>query len=254
MTATSEVFRDITRGGLAGLMVGIVLAGIGGRLVMRLAAMVVPEAAGSVTEQGFVVGTITPTGTAALILAIGLLGGVAVGAIWVVIRPWLPRSAGARIVVTVPVALGLGTTILIDASNPDFFILGHDPLVIGSLVLLIALFGPAMTLADAWLDRHLPHPGPAGGPILAAYGVVAAIGSLLTLFVIAPSFLRPESRVLGIALIVIGLATLASWGLRIEREREPGPRLTWVARGAVTIATAVGLVAAAPEVMGALGI
>jgi hypothetical protein len=253
MTATSEVFRDIARGGLAGLIVGILLAGIGGRLVMRLAALLVPDAAGSVTEQGFVVGVISLAGTMGLVVAMGLFAGAAVGAVWVVIRPWLPSTTTARAIVSVPIAIGLGTTILIDASNPDFFILGHDPVVIGSLVLLVAAFGPAMTLVDAWLDRHLPHPGPGGSAILTVYGVIAAIGSLLTLFVIAPFFLQPESRVVGIALIVIGLATLASWGLRIAREREPGPRITWTARGAVTIATAAGLVAAAPEVLGALG-
>jgi hypothetical protein len=253
-TATNEVFRDIARGGLAGLMVGIVLAGLGGRLVMRLAALLVPDAAGSLTEQGFVVGTITPAGTMGLIVAFGLFGGAVVGAVWVVIRPWLPTSPAARAIVAVPIALGLGTTVLVDAGNPDFFILGHDPVIVGSLVLLIAAFGPAMALVDGWLERRLPHPGSGGGKVVGVYVLIAAIGSLLTFFIIVPFFLRPESRVVGILLIVVGLATLASWVVRSERGREPGRRLMVVARGALTLATAAGLIAAGREVMGALAV
>src|SRR4029079_16803341 len=40
--ALGETLREITRGGLAGLIVGVLLAGVGGRLVMRLAALMVP--------------------------------------------------------------------------------------------------------------------------------------------------------------------------------------------------------------------
>jgi len=47
-----DAFRDITRGGLAGLIVGVLLAGIGGRVVMRLAALLVPAADGAFTENG----------------------------------------------------------------------------------------------------------------------------------------------------------------------------------------------------------
>ena len=82
-TATNEVFRDIARGGVAGLIVGVLLAGIGGRLVMRLAALLVPDAAGSVTEQGFVIGVISFAGTMGLVSVMGLFGGATVGAVWV---------------------------------------------------------------------------------------------------------------------------------------------------------------------------
>lgn len=251
-TATNEVFRDIARGGIAGLIVGVLLAGIGGRLVMRLAALLVPDAAGFVTEQGFVVGVITFAGSMGLMTFMGLLGGATVGAVWVIIRPWLPVSRTARLLVTIPIALGLGTTILVEDGNRDFIILGHAPLVVASLVLLIALFGPALVLVDRWLDARLPHPGPGGGGVIAVYAILAAIGSLLTLFLIAPFFLREETRLVGIGLVVVGVATLASWGLRIERDRQPGRRLIIVARVALVVATVAGLVGAVREVGGAL--
>ena len=41
-----EILRDIARGGIAGLAVGIVVGGLGGRVAMRLIALLIPEATG----------------------------------------------------------------------------------------------------------------------------------------------------------------------------------------------------------------
>jgi hypothetical protein len=49
---TGEVLRDIARGGIAGALVGIVVGGLGARLVMRLVAMLHPDAVGAFTENG----------------------------------------------------------------------------------------------------------------------------------------------------------------------------------------------------------
>ena len=107
--AANDVLRDIARGGIAGLLTGIVVAGIGGRIVMRLAALVVPEATGRFTENGNRIGTITLDGSLALVVFVGLFFGVVAGSLWVVIRPWLPLSALARSLVTLPIAVALGT-------------------------------------------------------------------------------------------------------------------------------------------------
>ena len=64
-TPTAGIVRDIARGGLAGLAVGIVLGGLGGRLVMRLAALLVPTATGFFTENGNQIGVITFGGSVA---------------------------------------------------------------------------------------------------------------------------------------------------------------------------------------------
>jgi hypothetical protein len=251
----NEVLRDITRGGLAGLLVGVPLAGVGGRLVMRLAALLVPEATGSITEQGFVVGRITSGGTLGLIIAMGLLGGAVAGSLWVTMRPWLPASATRRALVSVPVAVALGTFVLIDDANPDFLILGHDPLVVASLILLVTLFGPALALADGWLDRRLPHARVTGdGRIVAGYAIVTAIGVLLTLVLIVPFYLAADVRLAGVALLVVGLCTLASWWYRVERERQPPPRVGLVARASLSVAVIAGLVLATREVLGALAL
>ncbi|MEO6207739.1 MAG: hypothetical protein ABIP77_07275, partial [Candidatus Limnocylindrales bacterium] len=91
-----EVLREITRGGLAGLIVGVVLAGVGGRLVMRLATLLVPSADGAFTENGNRIGDITLGGTLGIVIGLGLLFGAVSGSVWVTIRRWLPATRTAR--------------------------------------------------------------------------------------------------------------------------------------------------------------
>jgi hypothetical protein len=251
---TNEVFRDITRGGLAGLIVGVLLAGVGGRLVMRFAALMVPGSVGGVTENGNVIGVITLGGTLGLVLLVGLLFGAVAGSLWVTISPWLPASPTTRAALAIPIAIGLGTAGLVNDRNPDFVILGRDPLVIGSLVLLVALFGPALVLAERWLDGRLPHPGPGDTRIVAGYVVVTLLGVLLTLFLVVPIYLGSDLFVAGLAMVVVGVSTLAAWWLRIERRQSPPARLGLLARAGLFVATVAGLAVAAREVMGAIGI
>jgi hypothetical protein len=250
----ADVLREITRGGLAGLMVGILLAGVGGRLVMRLAALLVPGSAGAVTENGNVIGTITIGGSFALVLFVGLLTGAVVGSLWATIRPWLPGSALARALVAVPIAIALGTAGLVDDRNRDFAILGREPLVVASLVVLVASFGPALVLADRWLDGRLPAVADRNAGTFAGYLSVTAIGLALTIVLVIPQYVTSQLVIAALALVVVGLATLLHWWLRITG-RPPRPvALVVVADLGIGVATIVGLVVSAREVAGALAI
>jgi hypothetical protein len=249
--ARNAILREIARGGLAGLVVGIVLGGIGGRLVMRLAAVLVPSSAGSFTENGNVIGTITVGGSVALIVFLGLLAGVFAGSLWVIIRPWLPSGMVARALVTMPFAVAIGSQTLVDDRNRDFAILDRDPLVVASLIALVALFGPALAVVDGWLERRLPIQVSGRGET--GYALVTALGVLLTLFLVAPTLLGAPLFGAGIAVAVIGLATLTRWGLATVARSEP-PWLPWVARGAFVVATVAGLAATTREVIGILGV
>lgn len=249
---TLEVFRDITRGGLAGLIVGVLLAGVGGRLVMRLAALLVPAADGALTENGNRIGDITLGGSLGIIIAVGLLFGAVAGSLWVVIRPWLPRSRFVSAIATIPIAVALGTRGLVEARNEDFEVLGHDPLVVASLVALVAVFGPALVVVDAWLDRRLPHPGPADRGVIGGFAVVTFLGLVLTTLIVVPFYLGSPLRLAGAALVVVGLATLATWVLR-SRARPVTPGwLTLVGRAGVGAAVVAGLAVVVPEIQGAL--
>jgi hypothetical protein len=73
--------RDGAVVGVAGLLTGVIVAGIGGRLLMRVAAAAAPIAAtGAITEAGNTVGDITIAGTLAFIFGIGIFSGVMGGA------------------------------------------------------------------------------------------------------------------------------------------------------------------------------
>ena len=94
--AAVSVLRDIVRSALTGLIVGVVVLGPGGRIVMRLAALLDPSSAGRATENGNRIGAITLEGTAVLIIFGGLIVGLAMSVVWVAIQEWIPgRSLGA---------------------------------------------------------------------------------------------------------------------------------------------------------------
>jgi hypothetical protein len=246
-----EVFRDISRGGLAGLLTGIVVAGIGGRLVMRAAAIIVPSATGLVTESGNRIGEVTIGGTFALISVQGLGMGVIFGVVWVVISPWLPRPTVVRGVVAMPIAVGLSSHTLIDRFNPDFALLGHNPLVVAILVALVASVAPALAIFDRWLDRCLPRAVSIGSRAGVAYTLLTligvALGGLLT-FLVAPT----AAPTLAFTIVAMGIVTLAWWILRARESDAPPGSLRLTALAILVLGTLVGYVEVVRNVAGAL--
>jgi hypothetical protein len=248
--STGAVLRDITRGGLAGALVGIVVAGIGGRLVMRLAALAVPASDGRFTENGNRIGDITLDGTIALIVFGGLFFGTLGGTVWVVISPWIPGGAIRRAVLAAPVAVALTGIGLIHGSNPDFLILRHDAGVVAMLVALVAVAGLATALADAWLDAHLPRQSTSRTTSI--YAALTLVGGLLVFPLVMQAYLSADPW-LAIALIGVGLATLIWWRVRSTgRERIPS-RLLLTGRVALGVAVAIGLLDLAGEISQAIG-
>jgi hypothetical protein len=245
-----DVLREMARGGLAGLIVGLVVGGLGGRLLMRFAALVEPDAAGLRTENGNVIGAITADGTLALLLFGGLFTGAIVGALWVVIRPWLPRRPLVRAVVAIPVCVAMGTTLLIQSTNPDFVILRRNAGVIAALVGLVALVGPSMVLAESILERVLPVVNRRRSIALAAYAVIDAIGAFLVLSLVVPLFLLGPLVIAGIGLVIVGIASVVHWAGRLRGAAEPA-WLALVARTSLAAATVAGLAVAIPEILGA---
>jgi hypothetical protein len=248
--ALGGIFRDITRGGLAGVVVGLIGCGIGGRIVMRLAAVLVPMSDGAHTENGNVIGDITLGGSLALVV-FGLIVGLVAATIWVAVAPWIPGRGVARAVAAMPVAVALGGSGLIDGDNRDFSILGHDPAVVGILVLLVALIGFMFPLVDDALDRWLPA---AMGRAKTLYTVAASIGIGFALLV-ATAFLtapEPATVLTGVALIGLALATLRTWVLRVKSE-PASSRLLIAGRGALVVAIALGFIRLASDLTRALG-
>jgi len=251
-----EILRDIARGGFAGAIVGIVVAGLGGRLVMRLAAILQPGAVGAFSENGNRIGDITFLGSLGLVL-VGLVIGLIGGTIWVVVSPWTPGTGLRRAIITMPMAVALGSFFLIEGDNRDFQILQHDPVVVASLIVLVALVGLTLPLTYDWLGRRLPQAasGRSGATLL--YAIIALLGALLVFPIVIGSYLFTAHQAtvrVGLALLVVGLSTLSWWVLRIRGRAEPPTILTIVGRTALLVAVVLGFAATVPEVSIALGI
>jgi hypothetical protein len=153
----SALLRSLAGCLAAGVVVGLLVAGLGSRAVMRLLALADADARGTVTEAGNRVGEITAGGTLALILFVGIPAGVAAGLIVFLVRRWLPsrlvwRGLGLSLVL---LAL-LGGTV-IDADNIDFRLLEPAGLAVALFGSLFLLAGYALAvLADRWAPRVPP--------------------------------------------------------------------------------------------------
>ncbi len=251
-----EVLRDIARGGISGVLAGIVVGGPGGRLIMRLAAILHPDAVGALTENGNRIGDITIGGTLALVL-FGLISCALAGVIWVIVSPWIPGSAQVRAVLTAGTAITTGTPLLIIGGNPDFVILAYDPRVVAMLVALVGLIGLSIALLDSWLDRRLPHAVIGRNRPAVLYATVALAGAVLVLPVVLLVFLTSDEYRLplraGYGLLAVGLCTATWWGLRM-RGRGHAPRgLVAMARGALLVAVVLGVLTTVPHISLALG-
>jgi hypothetical protein len=135
----------------AGLVVGIVVAGLGSRLVMRLLAVADPDARGIITENGNVVGDITFGGTMGLVAFIGIPSGILGGLIVYLVRRWLPvRLLWRWLALSVVLLALLGRTV-IDPGNFDFFFLDPAGLAVALFGALFVVAGLALApLADRW--------------------------------------------------------------------------------------------------------
>jgi hypothetical protein len=253
-----EVLRDIARGGMAGIIVGIFVAGLGGRLVMRLATILHEDTVGLRTENGEVIGDITLNGTLALITFSGLGMGLVAGMIWVIASPWIPGRGLIRAVLTAFVAIALGTPSLVQRTNPDFFLLGHDGLVVALLVGLVALVGFSISLVDSALDARLPHSLPGIRIATTVYLIVTLLGLVLIVPLVISILLdHPEYAApirAGLALVVVGVCTLIWWVLRVKGRSVPPKALQLAGRVSLLVAVALGVVTSLPHVLAAAGI
>lgn len=245
-----EILRDIARGGIAGVLTGLLVAGIGGRLTMRLAALIVPESLGRFTENGNRIGDITAGGTLGLIL-FGLVVGLVIGAIWVLVSSWLP-TGWTRGLWAAPITVVFGGIALISGSNPDFGVLKYHPLVVVVLLLLAASIGLVVAAFDRTLDRRLPR---SGNGAVAVYAVLAIVGGIVTgppiLFGLS---LGNEPHVLlGVALDTVAVATVVWWALRLRGRASPPPWLLVTARVSLVALVVVGMIDLIPHVRTALG-
>jgi hypothetical protein len=143
-----------------GVIAGVTIIGAGGRLAMRLLAITSGnDAQGRITEAEEVVGDITVDGSIGFIVFFGIIGGALGGALYLMVRRFLPAGRIGGAVFGLGLLIVLGTTVdPLRKSNPDFDLVGPGWL---SLVLFSALavaFGMTLDAVMARLSAWLPLP------------------------------------------------------------------------------------------------
>lgn len=176
--ALKELGRRVGLGLLAGAVSGFVIGGVGGRLFMLLLARLNPEATGVVSDDGFVMGQFTLSGTLNLLLAGTLLGAVG-GVIWVGVRGLRFGPSWWR-----HVSMPLGATIvigsmLVHSDGVDFTLL-DPPLLAVALTLSVPLLATVLmtALGDRWIgdSRTVWDRLPAAVPWVARGALTILVG------------------------------------------------------------------------------
>jgi hypothetical protein len=158
-----------------GLLAGLISAGVGSRLVMKIIALADPSTSGVTTDASATVGEFTADGTVGL-LVLGAIAGLLGGLVYLGLRRWLPGSPAWHGLAFGLLSLSTIGHLVFDKNNVDFQI--FEP-----VLLTIALFA-ALFLANGLIVARLAdrfHPEPAYSPSRAsrpAAGVMAVICGL----------------------------------------------------------------------------
>lgn len=152
MLAFRALGRHVGAASLAGIVAGILVAGVLGRIVMRVSGFLsLPELVGSATAAGNRVGEITFSGTAALAVFVGIPAGILGAALFASAEPWLRRFRPWQgVAFGLMLLVGAGF-IFIEPANFDFQRFGSAPLNVAMFAALFVAFG-ALT---AWLFERI---------------------------------------------------------------------------------------------------
>jgi hypothetical protein len=155
VTAEMDVWfalgRHVGWASLAGLISGILVGGVLGRIAMRVRGFAAgPSMVGVHTSNGNRVGDITVAGTLALVLSVGVASGLAGGVVYAALEPWLRRLRPWHGLAYGGVLLAVFGFTVLDPSNFDFTRFGPPALNVAMFAALFVIFG----VSTAWsFDR-----------------------------------------------------------------------------------------------------
>jgi len=218
---------------VTGLVSGLLVAGAGGRLIMRLLAVTSPDAAGRRTEADEIVGRISLGGTIGLIIFGGLFAGMLSALLFLLIRRWLPSGRLGGLCFGGLLLVLLGSRIdPLRAENIDFALVGPGWLAVLTFGALGLVHGMAVAGLAGRFSRSLPL-------VARSPRTVLPYLPLLALVVFFPA---------GVIAIVLGLVVVAV-------SRLPVPAAVWSARVRIGGRILVGVVAlvALPGFIGSVG-
>jgi hypothetical protein len=223
----------------AGVAAGILAAGAGGRLVMRLLAVTAgPAAQGQVTEASEIVGRVSVGGTVGFFLFIGVPFGVAAAAAYLLLRRWLPNGRAGGLALGALLLIVVGTRIdPLRANNPDFSLVGPAWVAVVAFVALGLFHGMVVAALAGRYSRALPlvvsRPR-----ALAAY---APLLLLIPLFLVIPV-------IIGVGLVAVVVSQLRPMVALWQDRRVV--TVGRVALAAVGLAALPGFVSALADILG----
>lgn len=135
----------------AGVLLGVLVGGVGGRLAMMLLAATNPGMGGLTSDDGFMIGRFTLLGSLNLLLVGGLLG--ALGAVvYAALRGLVVGPTWFRVL-----SVGVGPAVvvgeqLVHTDGVDYRLLGNPGLGIALFLLIPGVYAALLTLlAERWL-------------------------------------------------------------------------------------------------------
>jgi len=145
---------------VSGLGSGLLIAGAGGRLAMRLLAATAGDAAqGRETEAKEIVGRITTGGSIGFIVFTGLFFGLGTGALYLVLRRWLPPGRLGGLVYGMLLLIIAAPRIdPLRADNPDFGLVGPGWVAVLVFTALVLVHGMLVAALAGRYSRTLPVP------------------------------------------------------------------------------------------------
>ena len=172
MRATS--WQTILVGTAAGALAGLVVGGIGGRLVMlALRVLSDPIVIGLTSDDGFEIGQVTFGGSFQLAGAMAAAG-AANGVLYSVLRDTIPSRARAALWSLF--AAGVGGALFVHADGVDFTLLDPQWLAVAAFVALPGLAAlVVVVLVERWLADDGTRPRPAVLAIAAVTGTIALV-------------------------------------------------------------------------------
>lgn len=195
---------------------GILVAGFGSRLFMRILAATSPDSLRGVqTQAQEEIGRVTFGGSAFLIVFNGLLAGLITATAYRATRRWLPATAWRAGIVITLVLFGVfgASQDLLAADNKDFRVLSPVWLAIVLIGATALLFGATLAAVHDRLERCLPplsrQPRAlvAYAPLLAYVMTIVALPALVVVSLVG-GVLAPAVRRLSAA------PPLVRWGRR----------------------------------------
>ena len=180
----------------AGVGAGILAAGAGGRLAMRLLAVTAgPTAQGRITEADQVVGRISAEGTLGFIVFTGLFFGAASGAAYLLLRRWLPGGRTGGVAFGALLLILAGTRLEpLRPGNPDFNLVGPGWVSVAAFAALVLFHGMLIAALAGRLSRAVPLLALTPRAIIAhvpllllALGSVALVAAIVGVAVVSAS-------------------------------------------------------------------